>query len=81
MASGHRRAVAFGPCAWREARVIFDPPVGEAWRNVGEVAVWVEVVECAGADERVGDGGPVAAAVFAGAEEEAVLAADGDGAD
>lgn len=65
----------------RETGVVGKPPVGQVRCDVGEVAVRIEVVESAGTDERVDDGGPVSAAVFAGAEEEVVLATDGDGAD
>ncbi len=79
--SGHRGAVALGPCPRREAGVIFELPIGQAWRDLSEVADGIEVVECAGSDERVGDGRPVAAAVFSGAEEEVILSANGDGAD
>jgi hypothetical protein len=38
------------------------------------VAHGIEVVEPAGADDGIGRGRPVATAVFAGAEEEVILA-------
>jgi len=79
MASGHCCTFAFSPGAWREAGVVGEPPIGQVWSNVGEVADGIESVELAGAGERVGDGRPVAAAIFVGAKKEVVLPSDGDG--